>query len=648
MKRYLEVAFNLPIKRVFTYLLPENCEAGVGRRVTAPFGSRTLTGCVVAEDDSPPHGIGEIREIRRVVDTEPIFSGDTLELARWMSRMYMCSLGEALSAILPGGRRETEGEELPLEEDEREYPLAEQQMDAIRRISSRDSGSYYLFGVTGSGKTDVFLRVAQGVVSKGRGVIYLVPEISLTHQVARACRGLFKGRLAILHSALTPSQRLREWQRVRNGEVDVAIGARSAVFAPFKRLGLIIMDEEHEGSYKSGSTPRYHARQVAMHRAGSENAILLMGSATPSVEAYQRMKEGKLERFLLPRRLSGGSLPEVEIVDMRGEAGPVSKRLIDEMAKTRAERRQTILFLNRRGFSYFFHCRTCGFQMTCSHCSVPLTFHKDRGRMICHYCGFAAPPAETCPQCGSLDIGYSGLGTEGIEEQIQGLYPGLPIRRIDTDSVRKRRVLRALLSDFRAGRTDVLIGTQMVAKGLNFPGVKLVGILNADMGFQLPDFRAAERTFGLIVQVSGRAGRSIPDGKVLIQTLQPDNPSIVLASAGRLEEFYERELEIRRQLGFPPFGRLIRIVFRGKNKEKGLSTAQGLVKKLRAALGEMAEVLGPVECPISRISGNWRFHAIVRAKSLGPVHERVSETLDRFRPSSGVHIEVDVDPQALL
>lgn len=648
MARYVEVAFNLPVKRLFTYLLPDGLDAPPGSRVAAPFGARSLVGCVVSRRDAPPAGVTEVKEISRLVDKDPLFGEETLETARWMSVRYICSLGEALFAMLPGGRREKETEDLPPDEEERGYELASQQKSAIEAITARPEGSYYLFGVTGSGKTDVFLSVARATAAKGLGVIYLVPEISLTHQVVRTFRSIFKERLAVLHSALTPSQRLGEWQRVRGGEVDVAIGARSAVFAPFKKLGLIVIDEEHEGSYKSHSTPRYHARQVAMFRASREKAILLMGSATPSVEAWHHMREGKLTSFSLPDRVSGGRPPRMEIVDMRRQKAPLSAPLLEEMARTRAEGRQTILFLNRRGFSYFFHCKSCGFQMTCRHCSVALTYHKERGRMVCHYCGYSEPPISQCPECGSLDVGYSGFGTEGIEEELERAFPGISVRRLDTDSVRTRKGLRQALSDFRDGKTEVLIGTQMVAKGLNFPGVKLVGIVNADTGFQLPDFRAAERTFSLLVQVSGRAGRTLPDGKVLIQTFQPDNPAIVLATQGRLADFYARELDIRRQLGFPPFARLVRIVVRGKSMEAVTAAAAGLGRDLGRALAGCAEVLGPAECPISRISGNSRVQLIIRSRDLKTAHGRLVSIIDETKTPSGVYLEVDVDPQSLL
>jgi primosomal protein N' (replication factor Y) len=466
--------------------------------------------------------------------------------------------------------------------------------------------------------------------------------------VVRVFKSHFRDRLAILHSSLTPSQRLTEWTRVMDGKVDLVIGARSAIFAPFPNLGMIAIDEEHEGSYKSGTTPRYHARQVAMYRASQEGAVLLMGSATPSLEAWHHMREGTITELRLPDRLSGGAMPSVEVIDMRHQQGPLSGPLLDEIGKTHAEGRQSILFLNRRGFSYLFHCRSCGYEMSCTHCSVALTYHKERERMICHYCGRSAAPITICPQCGSLDVGYSGFGTEGIEEELRRHFPRMVVRRIDTDAVKKKKVLRQALADFREGRIQVLVGTQMVAKGLNFPGVKLVGIVNADTGFQLPDFRAAERTFSLIVQVSGRAGRTIPDGRVLIQTWRPAAAAIMMAREGRLEEFYSGELDVRRQLGFPPFSRLVRLVVRGRNRQKTMQACAALTRAVEERLGTAGEVLGPVEAPLARISGNYRYHCIVRTTKFSEAHARVSAALEEHRPPAGVYIEVDVDPQALL
>jgi primosomal protein N' (replication factor Y) len=362
------------------------------------------------------------------------------------------------------------------------------------------------------------------------------------------------------------------------------------------------------------------------------------------------MGAGKLERLNLPERLSGGSMPTVRIQDLNGESVPLSRTLIREIRRTHEEGRQSILFLNRRGFSYFFHCRSCGYQMKCRNCSVSLTFHKNKNSMVCHYCGYRSRPVDVCPECGSMDVGYSGFGTERIEEEIQRLFPELTVRRVDTDSVRNKLRLKEILNEFHAGRIDILLGTQMVAKGLNFPGVKLVGIISADTGLQLPDFRAAERTFDLIVQVSGRAGRFHPDGKVLVQTYLPNNETIHLAARADLDTFYGKELEARKALGFPPFTRLIRLVFRARSADKSRGAAAGFAQSLEAAdPGAMGvDVLGPVECPLSVIAGNHRNHLIFRSDHFRNLHSLVRRSLERFQVPAGVYVEVDVDPVSLL
>ncbi len=655
MSELVEVVFNLPVNQKFTYSVPAGIELGAGFRVLAPFGSRRLTGYVVGAATEAPAGVKEIKQIERVVDRRAIFDHRLLGLASWLADMYLCSLGEALAAMLPGGRREVEPEEMGGElVVSREVRLSENQSRAIERISTAGQGMFYLHGVTGSGKTEVFLHASRRALEQGRGVIYLVPEISLSHQAVDVFQAFLDRKVAVLHSGLSPSQRLKQWLELLDGEVKLVIGARSAVFAPVQDLGLVIIDEEHEGTYKSGTTPRYHARQVAMHRCNKEKAVLLMGSATPSLEAFHYMKAGKLESFSLPERLSGGSMPAVEIQDLNGESVPLSRPLIAAIRKTHASGGQTILFLNRRGFAYFFHCRSCGYEMKCRNCSVSLTFHKQKNSMVCHYCGYRTSPVEVCPACGSIDVGYSGFGTERIEEEISRLFPGLTVQRVDTDTVRNRRRLKSILNAFHAGEIDILLGTQMVAKGLNFPGVRLVGIVSADTGLQLPDFRAAERTFSLIVQVSGRAGRFHPDGKVVIQTYLPENETIRLAAGGNLDAFNEKELGMRRQLGFPPFTRLVRLVFRSRSSKKSCNAASLFNRILldrRVSAGgtrEEVEVLGPAECPLAVISGNHRNQLIIRSRSFRVLHSLVRDCLAAFPTPSGVYVEVDVDPVSLL
>ena len=651
MSDFLKVAFDVPLPGAFTYRNDPVKPASVGRRVVAPFGRREATGFVVgelAEADIPEQ---QIKRITRVIDAEALFDSRAVELARWMAGMYFCGMGEALAAMLPSGRREPSAASLEADDIEIEanpLVLSAEQAAALARITSSKDGIHYLYGLTGTGKTEVFLQAAEATLAEGRGVIYLVPEIALTGQVVEAALRRFGPRCAVIHSRLTPSRKLSEWRRVLRGEADVVIGARSAVFAPVRNLGLVVIDEEHEASYKAGNAPRYHARQVAMRRRGAEGARLVMGSATPSAEAWRLMEEGSVERLRLTRRLSGGAPPRIEIVDMRKETRAISGRLADAIRETHAAGGQSILFLNRRGFSYFFRCKSCGAEMRCRHCSVALTLHKDRGALVCHYCGYRASPPSACPECGSLDVGYSGFGTERVEEEATRLFPDLRISRLDADSASKKGELERILADFREGKSDLLLGTQMVAKGLNFPRVKTVGVVLADTSLNLPDFRAAERTFSLVVQVAGRAGRFTPDGRVLIQTFRPDSPVIRLASSADLPAFYALELRARKELGFPPYTRLVRVVFRSKEKARAAEAAADFAREAAIRIPADAEILGPAECPIGLVAGTARWQLIFRAEELKGLHASLGALLAEWKVPPAVRIETDVDPVSLM
>ena len=648
---YLEIACNVPVDRRFTYRAPEDREVPVGSRVIVPFGRRNVTGFVVGHATEPPTGLREIKPISRVVNDEPLFDDAYLELAEWVRRMYFASLGETLAAMIPSGRRESTLPSLAGDEvapSRTDLDLSNEQAAALRTVFERERGLFYVYGITGSGKTEVFLQAAERTVAEGRSVIYLVPEIALTHQLLESVSMRFAGRVAVIHSRLTPSQRLTEWQRIRRGEARLVVGARSAIFAPVPDLGLVVVDEEHEGSYKSGSSPRYHARQVAMKRVADTGARMIMGSATPSVEAWHLMREGRLTRIELTRRLSGGAMPTLEAVDLRSDEGPLSGRLITALKETHEAGRQSILFLNRRGFSYFFHCRTCGYEMRCKHCSVGLTYHKERDLMVCHYCGYRVRPVTQCPDCGSFDVGYSGFGTERIEEELSARFPEWRIARIDTDSVRRKGALEKVITSFRNGEIDVLLGTQMVAKGLNFPGVKLVGIILADTGLHMPDFRAAERTFSLVVQVAGRAGRFHPDGHVIVQSYAPENPAISRALEHDLDGFYAGELAVRGELVFPPYARLVRLVIRSRRAERVHETADALGTECRKRLASADEILGPSECPLSVINGSIRHQLIVRTSRFGRTHEELAALLSAFSLPNECHLEIDVDPVSLL
>ncbi|MDR3343462.1 MAG: primosomal protein N' [Treponema sp.] len=678
---YLELIFDIPTNQVFTYRMDAKGEGRLGKRAIAPLGRREALGYIIGERATLPEGVHEagIKAVRRVVDGEPIFDHRDVALAEWISGFYLCGIGQALAAMIPSGRRSGAYASFPdNEEGILGTPplLSEEQQRALDAISAslqsaskgmiappEQSGKetagpvslpppsmFYLYGITGSGKTEVFLRVAEHLLTAGKSVIYLVPEISLTHQTAEAIGKRFGALATTIHSGMSPSARLTEWVRIRQGDVRIVVGPRSAVFVPVQDLGLVIIDEEHDGSYKSGNTPRYHARQVAMRRCSVEGAQLVMGSATPSAEAWKFMQEGTIKRLNLTRRLSGGSTPEIIPVSLERTQGCLTEELKAEIRKTAQLGRQTILFLNRRGFAYFYHCRSCGYELTCRHCSVSLTYHKSKGRAICHYCGYSTVPPKVCPQCGSVEAGYTGFGTEMIEEEVRRTFPDLRIRRADADTTSRKGSLKETLDIFKAGGFDILLGTQMVAKGLNFPGVRLVGVVLADTGLHLPDFRAAERTFSLIVQVAGRSGRYFPDGKVIVQTLRSHDPAITRACALDVEGFFTAELAQREVLGFPPYSRLIRFTARSRDEERADMVIGRIASLASPLLPKDADVLGPAECPIGVIAGNYRRQLILRGKSMGSLHAAARIILSQYDKGkdSRVYVEVDVDPVSLL
>ena len=673
--QYLEIILNLPVNQGFTYsyippekekpeLIPE-----IGKRAEIMFGNKKTQGFIINISDKIPETCpvepSKIKPIKRVIDKEPLFGKELIEMANWIARYYLCTLGEAVFSMIPSGRRDTSAGGFGFEEEvgkQKKNELSEEQKLAVEEILKSRCGSitsekesdtslfHYLYGPTGSGKTEVFLSLAEKILETGKGVIYLVPEIGLTAQVVQAVSERFGNTAAVLHSGLTPSQRLSEWHRIMHKEARVVVGARSAVFAPVPDLGLIIIDEEHDGSYKSGNNPRYHARQVAMHRCTKLKIPLLMGSATPSVEAWYGMQNGSIKRHLLTKRLAGGQMPHISCIDLSYYPGDgcISKPLEDAINKTLSKGHQTILFLNRRGFTHFFRCNQCGYELVCKNCSVPLTYHKAENRLRCHYCGWSTYPPESCPQCGSLDIGSSGFGTEYIEAETRAKFPNARIVRLDTDILKNKEELIETLEDFKNGKYDIMLGTQMVAKGLNFPKLELVGVILADAGLHMPDFRAGERTFSLITQVAGRAGRYFPDGKVIVQTYSPGKGPVLYACQNRIEDFYGSELAEREILDFPPFSRLLRLVFRSFNKGLAAETARDAVKILAEGAPHGMEIIGPAECPIEKINSSWRYQILLKGSSIIPLQTAARKLLFDYTHNQNVYIEYDVDPVSLL
>lgn len=648
--RYLSVILSLPFDGLYTYSFDQE-DVKFGVRAIVPFGKREMTGFVVDVFDDKPEGCFEIKSIKRVIDKEPVFNQELYDLAKWMSKMYLSSVGENLSMMIPSGRRESETSSFVSPASFSKIDkLTNDQERALSILREREDGLFYIYGVTGSGKSEVYLRRAEDFIAKGKQVLYLVPEITLSHQISNEVFNRFEGKVAIIHSGLTPSQRLKAWNGIMRGEISLVIGARSSVFAPFKDLGLIIIDEEHDSSYKSGNTPRYHARQVAQYRAGNK-IQLIMGSATPSLEAWKLILDQKVRSISMPNRIGDGHFPEIKVVNILREKRNISAELEEEIRAALREKKGIILFLNRRGYSYNYACNTCGEVITCPNCSVSLTYHKKTRRLECHTCGYSQPLIDSCPSCGSKDLSARGFGTENVEEEVASLFPAARVARLDTDIAEgDKEKVKEILDSFRAGDIDILLGTQMIAKGFNFPKVSLVGVLNADSSLNLPDFRAAERTFALLHQVSGRAGRFRNDGKVIIQTTQPLNPAIRYASLNDLEEFYRIELQMRKATIFPPYSRLINLTIRGKNETRVREEAEKIEKiayDLEEAYDEV-EVFPASPCLIEKQAMNYRYHVLLRCGNMAMLLHFARELLARYKAPNAMYLEIDVDPQALL
>jgi primosomal protein N' (replication factor Y) len=510
---------------------------------------------------------------------------------------------------------------------------------------------FLLHGVTGSGKTEVYLRAMAEARRLGRQSILLVPEITLTPQTVSRVRGRFGGRAAVFHSRLSDAERRRIWHGARRGDYDVVLGPRSAVFTPLPRLGLIVIDEEHEGAYKQEETPRYQARDVAAERARAVDGVVLMGSATPDVETHTRGTAGEIGILRLPDRVSDLPLPEVRLVDLRGTKGIFSRELLDAIGDRLPRKEQVILFLNRRGFSPFVQCGACRAGIRCDQCAVTLPYHKVDGTVRCHYCDHVAPLPERCPACRATKLRYRGTGTQRVEDELRTQFPSVRLARLDSDSVRKAGAHEDILGRFLEGEIDVLLGTQMVAKGLDFPRVTLVGVINADTGLHLPDYRASERTFQILAQVAGRAGRSELGGEVIVQTRCPEHACLQAAARHDDGSFRADEIEQRRGLRYPPFARLASVLVRGRELPR-VEAAAGVVRDRMAecVLERTAWtiVLGPAPAALAQLKGKHRLRLLVKGERRDDVREVASRALEPISGHPDVEVIVDVDPMDML
>jgi primosomal protein N' (replication factor Y) len=586
-----------------------------------------------------------------------------LDNLRTLSRAGLIELGEAgTPGLWP--MKGTGGREGGFPNGDADAPpqLTPAQSNVLNDLFARlDSGGFsvvLLHGVTGSGKTEIYLHLIARCLERGRSALMLVPEIALTPAMQSLFFSRFREQVALLHSGLTERERDDSWWRVRRSEAKVVLGTRSAVFAPLANLGVVIVDEEHDSSYKQDETPRYHGRDVAVVRAQFAGAVALLGSATPSLESYWNAREGKYHLVKLEERVGGRKLAAVEVVDMRQEFRethkqvPVSRRLKEEIeAQVRASA-QTMLLLNRRGYSWFLVCRSCGQAQRCVNCSASLTYHRREHRLICHYCGYSSAVPSVCPACGSEYLQYVGEGTEKMEQKFAELFPGARVARLDRDVARRRSEFLRVLSDFREGKIDILVGTQLIAKGHDFPGVTLVGVVSADIGLGLPDFRAAERTFQLVTQVAGRAGRGDAPGRVLVQTFFPDHYAIRLAADQNYDGFFSKEMSFRRMMHYPPITALANLVAQHEKLERAAQVAKEMGEFFTKVEGQFPgiKVLGPGPAPRAKVERRYRIQFLLKSVSRAPLHALLKQLADHC-DRSGIQpreVMIDVDPVSIM
>lgn len=748
---YVEVALPVPLRKVFTYAVPDALQGALqpGSRVAVSFNRRKLAGVVVGGRDELPDGVQRALSVAGLLEPEPVFTTELLRFLEQAAKYYMHPLGEVLRAAapalptgamrrlrkdgflgaeetLPGQRvahlttwkvsptgkdassgrlgarqkkvldrlasggsvlldelrdevndpravvrsladkgfvqfEEVEASRDPffralVERDVPPPPTAAQQhaIDAIVGALEAGSGeAFLLHGITGSGKTEVYLRAIDEMQKSGRGALLLVPEIALTPQLVGRFRARFGDDIAVLHSALTARQREDAWRSLRSGRVKVAIGARSALFAPVADLGLIVVDEEHDPSFKQDEGFRYHARDMALLRAQYAGAVCILGSATPSVETYHRANQGKIRLLSLPSRATGATLPEVEIVDLRRHrVGPTGHMLLSgplhsALAECLDAGRQAILFLNRRGFSPSVRCVACGTVAECPACSVALTEHRGQGALRCHYCDFHRPVADACASCGSRELKRLGVGTEQIEQAVKESFPNARVARLDRDTASGEGV-EAVLDRLRTGEVDVLVGTQMVTKGHDIAGVTLVGIVLADQSLAFPDFRASERTFQLLAQVAGRAGRADAPGKVILQTYQPDHPAVRFAARHDFESFYSEEIRAREEVGYPPFARLVTARVHSGGEGDARRATQLLAETARqqqAVKDGAVQVLGPAPAPLSRLRGRYHYRLLLKSPDRKLLRNVAAHLVARIDHGlAPTHASLDIDP----
>ncbi len=637
------------LDKTFQYRVPEALQGVLapGMQVVVPFGSRTLTAYVLELTDTEEFDPDKMKEILGLSEKAVLIESQLISLAVWMKEAYGCTMNQTLKTVLPAKRRvkareaRVEQVELP-REPAQPVELNEAQRQAVEGIWRAYPKPALLFGVTGSGKTEVYMELIARMQAAGKQTILLIPEISLTYQNLRRFYQRFGERVSVVNSRLSAGEKYRHFEAARKGQVDVMIGPRSALFTPFPNLGLILVDEEHEGAYRSETAPRYLATEVALKRAQLAGAGVVFGSATPSVETYTCALKGEYGLYRLPVRAKAGSvLPSVSIVDLRqelqeGNKSIFSRKLAGLMEQRLKRGEQMMLFLNRRGYAGFVSCRSCGAALRCPHCDVALTSHRG-GKLVCHYCGYTIPMPDRCPSCGSPYIAGFGIGTQKVENLVSKQFPHARTLRMDLDTTGRKDSHARLLSAFAAGEADILIGTQMIVKGHDFPRVTLMGVLAADLSLYGEDFRATERTFQLLTQAAGRAGRGESPGDVVIQTYSPDNYGIQAAAQQDYPGFYEQEMRYRKLMDYPPAGAMMSILVTSREEAEAQREAEAIGRELRQAFPDVA-VIGPANAGIARIQDVFRKHLYVKH----PEKDRLIQVRRKVEAAHGDFTQMDI------
>lgn len=679
--QFAAVALPLPLEHFYTYEVPAELSETIqpGKRVQVPFKNRELTGYVVATQVEISSY--KTKAIQKVLDEAPVLDANMLLLTRWVASFYGSSWGEAIENALPRwikfGKPKKEKKEEPLTENtateisSRKLTLEQASVfeKILKSLDEKSPKPMLLLGVTGSGKSELYIRAIRETLSRGKSAICLVPEIALTEQLKFFFAKEFGPWLEMLHSKMTDRERFLAWKRINEGKHRVILGPRSAVFAPVKNLGLIVMDEEHETSYKQETTPRYHARETAQERCRIEGALFLMGSATPTLESMAKVKSGAFNGAELTKRVDGKKLPDVRLVDLGQYPKDPRQGLIfspplrTEIEKNLRQGEGTILLLNRRGFSTFIQSATGDQEiLKCKRCDIPMTYHQQDDLLLCHYCNDRIPFSKLEKKMPQNFFKMSGFGTEKVESEAARFFPGARIARLDADIMQKRGSHQDILDDFRNRKIDILIGTQMIAKGFDFAHVTLVGVILADIGLKLPDFRSTERTFQLLTQVAGRAGRGEKPGRVYVQTFNPDHPAIQLAQKQDFHGFYKYAMPLRRELIYPPLSRLLNILIRSPDENKAYTHARtirdAILSWLRATLPDRdsqkiissfrpGDVMGPAPLPFYKLRGHFRWHVMLKIKE-GETPEPIFTHLSKLKKPSRVQVAWDMDPVNIL